>query len=308
MGEMFFIFYEVILPVFIIVFIGYVVQIKYQLDLKTMSKLAMFYILPGFIFMTLYSTTIHFDVFLNLIVMLGLFAFISFIVSQVAGRIIGLDKGNQVLFTNSNLFINAGNYGVPVNDLVFRSDPFAMTVQVIVVVFQSIFVFTYGIFSLSSQSAGKLAAVVGFFKTPIFFAVFLGFMFNIFQWTLPGPVEGSLEYIRSAMVAIVLFTLGAQISQIQFKRLRPSAFVASIIRLLIGPIVMFILIWLLGIDGITAQVMMIVSGLPAAANSVLIAQQYSKRPEYAAEIVMISTLLSPITVSLVIYFSGVYFG
>ncbi|MDY0394104.1 hypothetical protein RWE15_05945 [Virgibacillus halophilus] len=50
-----------------------------------------------------------------------------------------MDKKEKITFSNSVMFFNSGNYGVPVNDLVFKSDPVAMSVQVIMLTLQNIF-------------------------------------------------------------------------------------------------------------------------------------------------------------------------
>lgn len=308
MTEFLFIIYEVILPIFIIVVIGYVIQLKYELNLGTLSRLTIFYVLPGFIFMTLYSTEIDMMLFLYIFGILIIYAVLTFIITEIIGRILGLNRDRQILFTNANLFYNAGNYGVPVNDLVFRSDPFAMTIQVMIIIFQNIFVFTYGIFSLSAKDSGKFKAMLAYFRMPLFYAVLLGLLANIFDIRLPVPVESSLEYIRASMVAIVLFILGAQIAQIKFTRLTRSAFIATLIRLIFGPVLMFPIILIFGIEGTVATVLLIAAALPSAVNSIIIAEQYTDDASYATEIVMMTTILSPITVSATIFIANNYFG
>lgn len=308
MTEFLFIIYEVILPIFIIVVMGYVIQLKYQLDLGTLSRLTIFYVLPGFIFMTLYSTEIDMMLFLYIFGILIIYAVLTFIITEIIGRMLGLNRDRQILFTNANLFYNAGNYGVPVNDLVFRSDPFAMTVQVMIIIFQNIFVFTYGIFSLSAKDSGKFKAMLAYFRMPLFYAVLLGLLANIFDVRLPMPVESAFEYVRASMVAIVLFILGAQIAQIKFTRLSRSAFVATFIRLIFGPLLMFPIILIFGIEGEVAQVLLIAAALPSAVNSIIIAEQYTDDASYATEMVMMTTILSPITVSATIFIANIYFG
>ncbi len=301
MSGFIFIFTNVILPVGIIVSTGYIIQLKFRLDRGTLAKLAIHYVMPAFIFMSLYESDIDFSLLLKILLFLGLYAFVTFIITRSIANAIGLDKGKRILFTNSNLFYNAGNYGVPVNDLVFRSDPYAMSVQVIMVVFQNMFAYSYGIFSLSAENSGKGKALLGYFRMPIFYGLALGLLFNYFDIGVPAPVESALDYMRNAMIGLVLFILGAQIAGIKFRRLRFSAFTASLTRLVIGPVVAFMMLLLFGVEGITAQAILITSAMPAAVNSSIIAQQYSDDPEYAAEIVMMSTLLSAVTVSLVIY-------
>ncbi|WP_411842679.1 AEC family transporter [Salinicoccus sp. HZC-1] len=301
MSGFLFIFMNVILPIGIIVVIGYTVQLKFKLDRATLAKLAIHYVMPAFIFMSLYESDIDFSLLLKIIFFLGLYAFVTFVITQLIAKFIGLDKGRRTLFTNSNLLYNAGNYGVPVNDLVFKSDPYAMSVQVIIVVFQNMFAYSYGIFSLNAENTGKGKALLGYFRMPIFYGLSLGLVFNFFGINIPAPLESSLDYMRNAMVGLVLFILGAQIAGIKFRRLRFSAFLASLTRLVIGPAVAFAMLSLFNVEGITAQAILITSAMPAAVNSSIIAQEYSDDPEYAAEIVMMSTLLSAVTVSLVIY-------
>lgn len=301
MGGFIFIFMNVILPIGIIVSVGYVVQLKFKLDRGTLAKLAIHYVMPAFIFMSLYESDIDFSLLLKIIFFLGIYALVTFVITRFIAKFLGLNKGQRILFTNSNLFYNAGNYGVPVNDLVFKSDPYAMSVQVIMVVFQNMLAYSYGIFSLSAENSGRGRALLGYFRMPIFYGLAFGLIFNYFEIGMPKPVESALDYMRNAMIGLVLFILGAQIAGIKFRRLRFSAFTASLTRLVIGPAVAFALLLLFNVGGVTAQAILITSAMPAAVNSSIIAQQYSDDPEYAAEIVMMSTLLSAATVSMVIY-------
>src|SRR5699024_8959893 len=94
------------------------------------------YIMPVFIFMNLFEADLELTLLMSVLMFLILYAALTFVLTYFIGRAIGLGPGHQILFTNSNLFYNAGNYGVPVNDLVFRSDPFAMSVQIMMVFFK----------------------------------------------------------------------------------------------------------------------------------------------------------------------------
>ncbi|CEA01320.1 Membrane transport protein [Jeotgalicoccus saudimassiliensis] len=301
MTEFLFILTNVMLPIAIIVLIGYTAQLKLNLDRPTLGKLMINYIIPGFIFMNLYKSNIDFTLLLYIMVFLFIFALISYAASVIIAKISGVKGQHTVLFTNSSLFYNAGNYGVPVNDLVFKSDPFAMSVQVMMVVFQNIIAYSYGIFVLSAENTGKFKALLGYFKMPIFYGLFLGLLFNYFNVGLPAPVISSLDYIREAMIGMVLFILGTQIAGIRFRHLRVTAFIATVVKLLIIPALALPLLLLFNVDGVVAQAILITTAMPASVNSSVIAQQYSSDPEYAAEIVMMSTLLSAVTLPFVIY-------
>jgi len=57
----------------------------------------------------------------------------------------------------------------------------------------------------------------------------------------------------------------------------------------------------MGLTGLMAQVLLISSATPTAVNCMLFCLQFDNHPDYAARAVFYSTLLSPITVTGVIF-------
>lgn len=307
MHEFLFIASNIMLPVIIIVSIGYVLQIRLVLDRATLTKVMVNYIIPGFVFMTLYQSDMDFNLLFYVLLLLFVFSIVSFIVAQILSKIFGVGKEHGAMFTNAHLFYNAGNYGVPVNDLAFRGDPFAMSIQIMLVFYQNLIAYSYGIFALSAERVGKGKALLGYFKMPIFYGLLFGFIFNYFQIPLPEGVTSALSYIQKSMIGFVLFILGAQIAGIHFKNVRKSAIIASFSKLILIPLIGLFLLLLFQIDGVVAKVILITIAMPSSVNSSVIASHYSNDSEYAAEIVMISTLFSAITIPLVIYVATTVF-
>jgi predicted permease len=56
-----------------------------------------------------------------------------------------------------------------------------------------------------------------------------------------------------------------------------------------------------------AQALFIASSYPTSRNSALFALEYNNHPEYAAQSVLLSTLLSSITVAIAVYLSKILF-
>src|SRR5690625_676751 len=196
--------------------IGFFLQRKFDLNLQTLARLNIYFLVPGFIFVKLYSTEISAHLFGSVLFFFILYVILLFIIASFVGKLIGLDKGKKTTFVNSAMFFNSGNYGVPVNDLVFRSDPFAMSIQVIMLTLQNIFLFSYGIFSLQSIKIGKLKAALGYFKMPVLYAMLSGVLLNYFSVPIPSFIWIPANYIADAMISLALFTLGAQVAQMKF--------------------------------------------------------------------------------------------
>ncbi|WP_010531911.1 AEC family transporter [Lentibacillus jeotgali] len=307
MAELFTILVDILLPIFIIMGIGYFMQKKFELNLQTLAKLNIYFLVPGFIFVKLYSTEFSPRVFSLVVLFFVLLVLMLFILSKIMVKLQGFDRAKGTTFSNSVIFFNSGNYGVPVNDLVFKGDPFAMSIQVIILTMQNILTFTYGIFAMQSVKIGKLKALLGYFKMPVLYAMVAGIVLNISNISVPQFIWTPANYISEAMIAIALILLGAQVAQIKISSALTSVYFSLMLRLLIGPVLSLIIIYIFGINGVAAQALLIASSMPTSVNSSVIAQEYNNYPQFAAQIVLFSTLFSAVTVTGVIYLSRILF-
>src|SRR5699024_5214814 len=253
MLEFFFILKDIILPVFIVLIIGYVIQTKFKLDLQTIAKLNIYIFIPSFIFVKLYETDISPAIFGNVLLFMLLFVLILYILGFIAAKILKLDKLKRVTFTNSVIFFNSGNFVVPVNDLVFRSDPFAMSIQVIILMFQNILLFSYGVFSLQSLDGSKIKALLAYFKMPVMYAMLLGIIFNWYDVPVADLVMVPVTYLADGMIALALLLLGMQVAEMELTKGLGTVYVSLIIRLIAGPLIALGIIYLFGVSGVLAQ-------------------------------------------------------
>lgn len=307
MFELFTIIKDIILPVFIIMAIGFLLQRKFNLDVQSLARLNIYVFVPGFIFVKLYEAQFTASLFVHVFSFFILYIVFLFIVSFIAAKLLGFTDGKKVTFTNSIVFFNSGNYGVPVNDLVFKSDSYAMSIQVIVLTLQNIFIFSYGIFSMQSVDRGRIKALAGYFKMPVLYAMVAGIVFNVLDITIPQFLSVPVHYVSDALISIALLTLGAQVAKLKLTSGLSQVYSSLIIRLLIGPLIALGMIYSFGISGITAQALFIASAMPTSVNSAVIAVEYNKHPDFAAQIVLFSTLMSTITVTLIIYLARILF-
>lgn len=299
MSHLLYIFFEIIMPVFLLIAVGFVLQKKFKLDLYTLSKINIYYLSPAIIFSKLYDTSFSVQLFFRVVGFTGLFVILLYFVTVFLGKMLRLDKRKYTAFSHSILFYNSGNFGIPVNELVFK-DPLAMSIQVAVMVFQNTFIFSYGVFALSAMNAGKWKALLSYFKLPLFYAMFFGLALNMANVDLPNFITTSVHYVADAMIAVALLTLGAQISGLKLSFIDIPLYISMMTRLLIAPVIAFLLLKGLGLDGIIAQALLISTAMPTAVNSSIIAQEYNNEPDFAAQTVITSTLFSSVTLTLVI--------
>ncbi|MFC5601781.1 AEC family transporter [Sporosarcina koreensis] len=302
------IFLNVILPILILVVLGAGLQRKFSFNLKAVSNLITYCLMPAAVFINLYETEIDVQVLLEIIGYLVAFSLVIIIVTTILSKVLKLDRGEAAIFKNSISLINSGNYGIPVSQLLFHANPLGISIQIIVMVFQNVLTYTYGLYNLISATKSGLEILKSLLKMPVIHAMLLGGLFNWLHVPIPNFIWVPISHLSDAFLAIALILLGAQLAQIELKTIVNRTIVTSSIgRLIIGPSVALLLILLFGLDGIVAQSLFIASSFPTSRNSSTLALEYDVHPDLAAQTVLFSTILSAVTVTFVVYLSGILF-
>jgi len=296
---------DVVLPIFILIGLGALMQRAFKLDLYTLAKINFYFVTPAVVFVSMYESEMSAELLGSVTAFYILYVLLLYGVSRLVSWRLKFRPGMRAAFTNSLILDNSGNYGLPINQLAFKGDPLATSVQALVMTFQSLVTFTYGVMSVQrAKSGGTLkAALIGFLKMPVPYALVLGMALHLLQWPIPYFVSKPLGYIADSMVAIALLTLGAQIVKYPLRLDRIDVYVSVVLRLLIGPAIGFILVWVLNLKGIPAQALLIASGMPTGVNSTILAEEYDNEPDFASQTVLISTLLNIITITALISLS-----
>lgn len=302
------IFQSIILPILILIVFGAMLQRKFEFNLRAISNLITYCLMPAAVFINLYETKIESKVLLEIIGYLLIFSLSLMIISALISKIFKMDNENSATFKNSVVLINSGNYGIPVSQLIFQANPLGISIQIIVMIFQNIITYTYGLYNLISATKSGLEILRELLKLPIIHAMILGGLLNWLQISVPEFILIPINHLSNAFLAIALILLGAQLAQINIKTMfNKMVIVSSLGRLIVGPAAALILIYIMGLEGVIAQSLFIASSFPASRNSSTLAFEYNIQPDLAAQTVLFSTVLSSITVTLVIYLSVILF-
>ncbi len=307
-----------IIPILILVMLGFLLGKKFDLSINTMSKLNFYIFVPAFIFVNLYTTNIPRDM-LKVVAAVVLLLILNMIIVKIYAKLRGLDEGYKNAFANSVLFANTGNIGVPLITLVFSSPPFivngtapylnlALTAQVMVLVVQDTAMNTLGFYFAGKANTHWKNSVLKVLKMPAIYCVVLALVFKMVPYDITHmPVWPALEYAKNALVPIALITLGVQLSQTNFAFRNQDAYVSAAVRLLISPIMALLVIYSLHLNGVIAQVVLITAALPTAVNTALIAMECKNYPDFASQAVMISTLVGAVSLVAVIFSARIIF-
>ncbi|EEK51065.1 Transporter [Bacillus cereus ATCC 10876] len=302
-----FIILDVILPILILMLIGAILQRKFQFNLKQLSTLITYCLMPAAVFVNIYDISIETGLLLQIIYYLMLYSLSLIIVSHFISKTLKLEKGESAALKNSISLMNSGNYGLPVSQLIFSHNPVGVSIQIFIVIFQNLLTYSYGIYNLLSATKTIGGIIQSFLRLPVFHALVLGVLFQSFRIQIPNSILLPLNQLANGFVAIALILLGAQLSNIKLNFFHRVITWALIGRLLMGPLLALAVIYILNIDGIVAQSLFIASSFPTSRNTSTIAMEYQIEPELHAQIVLFSTIFSIITVTVVIYLSYILF-
>lgn len=303
------IFFRIVAPILVLLVIGAILQKKFQLNVKALASLITYCFMPAAVFVNIYETSIELSVIGQVTVFIVLFIGSQMLLSAWIAKIFGFNQMQSAVFKNSVVLINSGNYGIPVAQMIFATQPIGVAIQVILVIFQNMTTYTYGLYNLISTTKSGAAIVKEFLKMPLIHALWIGALLNYLNLPIPTPIEIPIHYIADAFVAIALITLGAQLGQLEMKSMfNKFVFTSAFVRLMVGPAVALGIIFVLGIDGVVAQSLFIASAFPTSRNSSSLALEYDIESDIAAQTVLFSTIISCLTVTIVIYISNILFA
>ena len=312
-----------ILPLLIFVAIGYFMDRRFRLDVNSLTKLTFYIILPCFIFYSIYVAKIDFSLFHVFIISLVLMAMLGVIGTLIA-KARNWDAGKREAFKNGTMFSNAGNIGIALIVLVFSNAPYvtesgtpylaeAAAVSTLVLVQMNMFLNTLGLYQAGKGSLSPHDALRVVLHMPVIYTLTAAFAVKSIGIDLSGTfIWPILQNCAAALVAVVMMALGMQIHRSKISFRDPDAWLACFVRLLIGPFCAWFLIRLWALAGcpfsqVASQTILIMSAVPSPVNSVLYAVEFHNHENFATEIVMMTTFLSCITMTGVIYMARILF-
>ena len=216
-------------------------------------------------------------------------------------RYFGFDRRQESAFMLSLIFINAGNYGLPLSRLAFGTP--GLERAVICLIAAALMGYTIGVFFASRGTMSSRAALFNIVKNPMPYAAVLGLLINATNLDLPGPIVNSVDLTAQAADSLMLAVLGIQLSRTWNSGIRGTlkfSVLVTVLRLLIAPLIAFPLTTLLGMSGLTRDVAIIQASMPSAVLAGILATEFGADAESITAAILVSTLVSIITLSVLL--------
>ncbi|MCY7796264.1 AEC family transporter [Bacillus spizizenii] len=295
-------FLFVLVPVFGIFAIGYIGQKTLGFDIQTLSKMSLYLMSPFLAFDTFYTNKLTMDyVYLSIFVLglcLILVLFVYFL--SFYHKYPNQDRCAMIL---SSAFMNNGNYGTPVVLLVFGTA--GLDTAVVLMVLQQLIMSTIGMYYAAkggSEVGGFKMVMARVIRMPVAYGALLGAILQLMRISIPKEVMTGVELVGNAAIPTIMIILGMQLALISFKHIEYRKISYSLLlKLMVSPVIALGFTFILPVDDMTKQIMILVAAMPTAANTTLMAVQFNTRPEIVSSATFISTMLSIVTLPVLLW-------
>ncbi len=296
----------IILPVFIIFFIGFIGQRLIGFDIKSISSAALYLMSPFLAFRTFYTHELSIDY----VYILGACLFLTFCLLGVvwlSSLFMQTTRPQLAALILGSVFPNSGNYGAPV--VLFALGAVGFDYAVVIMVFHGLIMNTIGIFFASlggEEKATWQQAVHKVLRMPLVYASLLGVLLQVLNVTVPQSVMEGVGLAADASIPTVMLVLGMQLAVISRKKVA-YRFVttATVVRMFVSPLLAAAIMFFLPVNDLLKTVFIIQAAMPTAANTTMLSLQFGTEPDLVSFTTFITTILSILTIPFVLFFLGI---
>ena len=199
-------------------------------------------------------------------------------------------------------FPNCGYLGYPVLGGLFGAEGIMYT-AIFVMVFY-FFMWTIGIKIFSGKSAKWYSPLI----RPAIIAIFIGIIMFIFSIKLPVPIFDAFSMVGGMISPVAMLLVGSYLADSKIKEIFTDKhiYLVSIVRFIFIPAIIYFIIKPFNLSDIVFISCVVLSAMPAAASTVILATRFDKNPKFASRLVALTTLIAMLTIPVWIYIVTVF--
>lgn len=286
-----------VLPVGLIILIGFVVGRTISLQPSTLSQLALYVLSPALVIDSLYRTELSLNSSSRLLLGFSLTSMIIYVLVGAVNRLFKCSAPLGRAITAVVIFPNNGNMGLPV--ATFALGAAGLERAIIYMLGSSVLMFCFG--PAMIRGKGLIQGLKLTLRLPLLWAILFGVGWRSLAIQIPWQLDKGIQQLGAAAIPIALILLGIQLSQTRFQP-GIKEIVLAIARLIVAPTIAYIIGRLLQLETLSLQVLVLQSAMPTAVNSFVIVSEFGGDKDLVARAIVTSTLMSFITIPVVLSF------
>ncbi len=289
-------FADNLLPVLLAAGVGYLAAARWHIDPRHIARVTFNVFAPCLVFQLLVANRIPGGEALRVIGFAATVLITGAVLAALLARALGLSRPMIAAVVLAVMLPNAGNYGLAVNLFAFGEVGLAQASLFFVT--SAMLTFTAGVGVAASVRRRSLrSALAGVLEVPAVWAIGLAVVMLRMEWSLPFPLARPIELFSQATIPTFLLVLGMQLHRTRSRgRLAPLVVVVGM-RLLGGALIAVLFAPLFGLEGVARQTGILQAAMPSAVVNIVIATEYDVEPEFVTGAVLVTTVLSPLSLT-----------
>ncbi len=298
-------FSEVLLPIAVIIGIGYLIRRTYPIDLRSLNRVSIYVLSPSLVFVTLLRTEVGGGMAVRLALLMLLVILATIAVGFGVAVALRLSRPRRSGFLLTAAFMNSGNFGLSATRFAFGEVGFGYAVIGYLV--QAIASQTLAVYLASAGNGSRRAALTQVFRLPLVYAVIaalllraLGIQLDESDGSLALGLYRGIRLLADAALPLLLMLLGMQLTERPAAQATQPLLAAATLRLGVSIPLAFALGTALGLSGLPLHVGVLQAAMPTAVNMTILALEFDTWPEFVSSGVVVTTLGSLVTLTLLI--------
>ena len=297
---MFFLLFLKILPLYVLILLGIIAGKKLNVKKESVASLLIYSILPIVVFNSIVATKINCQLLFLPIIFFICCSSLCLLFYVFGGKLFKDNTRNILAFTAGTA--NTGYFGIPVAVELFGEK--SLGIIVLCILGFTFFENSLGFFITAKGNHSAKEAIMKLIKLPTIYAFILGLIANHFGFS-PGENYTSLtKHFLGAYTTLGMMLIGLGLADMKSFKLDLKFLVTAIFAKFIAwPLLISFIVFIDNnyfkiFDNSVHNIMLLLSIVPLAANTVAFATELKVQPEKAALAVFISTLIALVYIPL----------
>lgn len=301
---------DIVLPVFGVLLLGYGAAWAGLFDAAANRGLSLFvfnFAIPLLLFRSMAHTDLPEVMPWGFLASYYLGAFAVFGLGMLVGWLFSRRLDEQGIFGLGAAFSNTTMLGIPLVLTTFGD--IAALPLFLLIAFHSLLLLptVTTVIEIGRGRGGTLRHIPwntfkGLIQNPIILGLLAGLAFSLTGLSVPAPLDAMAKALGTAASPCALFAMGGTLHQHRIRGNFKEPLSLAGLKLLVHPLIVWVLgTWVFDMDPLWTQVAVVMAALPAGVTAYLFAQRYQVGVATATSAVFISTLLSVIGLSALLF-------
>jgi predicted permease len=284
-----------LLPIFAIAGAGFALARWLETNATTLTHVVFYALLPCLAFRLLMNTIATGRQFGRMVLLAVLVMVVMAGVGVLLSLLLRLQRSESSALLLVVMFSNGGNYGLPVLSFAFGEE--ALSYGAVFFLTGSVLINTVGAFLAAAGRRDVRTALASVMRIPALYGIAAAMLVLATGSTVPIALLRPITMLSDAALPLMILVLGMQLERAASPTRPALVAVAVCVSLLVAPLVALGLTSLLGVSGAARQAVVVLSSMPVAVVTTILALEFDASPDFVTSAVFLSTILSPLTLT-----------